>query len=127
MFRSRVDDAPRFFVFVWLSHLKYNVLSLIPIPLKKMLNYCVVVKKSINPKHWLLDLLHIMLVTRALILKDFVLTKTEYGMYKCPHENDKNTDIVGRVYAKVILSNVAPPDLKNPSPSSVNCDQKEWK
>ena len=68
-----------------------------------------------------------MLVTRALILKDFVLTKTEYGMYKCPHENDKNTDIVGRVYAKVILSNVAPPDLKNPSPSSVNCDQKEWK
>ena len=42
-----------------------------------------------------------MQVTRALILKNFVKTKIEYGRYTYFNENEENTH-------KVILSNVAP-------------------
>ena len=62
-------------------------------------------------------------VIRALILKDFVQTKIEYGRYKYPHENDENTYIDGSVCSKVTLSIVAPLDRKNTSPSSLNSEQ----
>ena len=59
-------------------------------------------------------------VTRALILKDFLKKKIEHGMYKYPYENTKNTYIDGSACSEVILSNVAPPDRKNLSPSLLN-------